>query len=512
MKDLIKPEADKGTGFAGLLSEVQDSSTRALGWTAGVAAALALFGLVREVLLDGDIPGPIWAMVLELVAAVVFFWICRANRIPSTHFPSVALAFEVLVGLALGAQVLDWQNLVGEHGWTLGGAPAVGVWVIFFANIVPLPPALHLLGAILSTLSLPIFFFLSLSFYEVPSTIGPEQNLRVFGQLMIPVVLSVLIAYVSARRVYGLSLDLSEARRLGNYQLTDKLGEGGMGEVWKAKHNLLARPAAVKLIRASAQGALPMEMLLERFEREVQATAELQSTHTIDVFDYGRTEDGTFYYVMELLDGVDLEKLVQNYGPQPVERVLHILRQACHSLGEAHEDGMVHRDIKPANIYLCRYGRDTDHVKILDFGMVKQRAEDDAGLTQMGTFAGTASFAAPEVAQGLLDQIDARADVYALGCVAFWLLTERMVFEGETAMKVLVKHIHDEPLPPSRLVEGIPPELDRLVLDCLAKERDERIGSTDELVQRIAEIPCPNPWTDARAKEWWAFHKPGLFG
>jgi serine/threonine-protein kinase len=364
----------------------------------------------------------------------------------------------------------------------------------------------------LSTLSLPIFFFLSLSLYEVPSTIGPEQNLMVFGQLMFPVVISVLLAYISARRVYGLSFDLSEARRLGNYQLTDKLGEGGMGEVWKAEHNLLKRPAAIKLIRASGQGTLPMDMLLERFEREVQATAELQSPHTIDVFDYGRTNDGTFYYVMELLDGVDLDKLVQDYGPQPVERVLHILHQACHSLGEAHEDDMVHRDIKPANIYLCRYGRDFDHVKILDFGMVKHQMEEGASLTQVGTFAGTASFAAPEVAQGLLDQIDGRADIYALGCVAFWLLTERMVFDGETAMKVLTKHIYEEPPPPSRFADGIPPELDHLVLDCLAKERDERIGSTDELVHRLSDIPCSDPWTSERAKEWWGYHKPGLFG
>ncbi len=512
MRDFVKPAAPKKSGFAGLLSEVQESSNRALGWTASVIAALSLFGLVGELLLDADSPGPLWAMVLALVVAVVVFGICRSGRIPSRHFTFFALAFEALIGLTLAAQTLDWQNAVGQQGWALGGIPSVGVWVFSFAIIVPLPPALHLLGAILSTMSLPLFFFLSLRFYEVPSTVGPEQNLQVFNQLMIPVILAVLIAYVSARRVYGLSIDLSEARRLGSYHLTDKLGEGGMGEVWKAEHDLLKRPAVVKLIRPSSAGAVPMEMLLERFEREVQATAELRSPHTVEVYDYGRTADGTFYYVMEFLDGMDLDKLVHNYGPQRVERVLHILRQACHSLGEAHESGLVHRDIKPANILLCRYGRDVDHVKVLDFGMVKQVMEDSAGLTQVGTFAGTASFAAPEVAQGLLDQIDARADIYALGCVAFWLLTARMVFEGETAMKVLVKHIHDEPPPPSRFAEAVPNELDRLVLDCLAKERDARIGSTDELVERLAEIPCSSPWTHERAKEWWAYHKPGLFG
>jgi serine/threonine-protein kinase len=435
---------------------------------------------------------------------------CLSGRVHTTHFAPTALAFEIFVGMGLGAQVLDWQNLIGEHGWTLGGVPAVGVWVVFFANIVPLQPGLHLLGAVASSLSLPVFFFFSLSFYSVPSWIGPEQNLMVFGQLMIPTVLAVLVAYVSARRVYGLSMDLSEARRLGRYRLTEKLGEGGMGEVWRAEHDFLARPAAVKLIRAG--GALPTDMLLERFEREVQSTAELRSPHTIQVYDYGRTEDGTFYYVMELLDGIDLEKLVQQHGPLPVERVLHVLRQACHSLGEAHELGLVHRDIKPANLYLCRYGRDVDHVKVLDFGMVKQVVEGPSGLTQMGTFAGTASFAAPEVAQGLLDQVDGRADIYALGCIAFWLLTEKMVFEGETTMKVLVKHIHDDPPPPSRFAEAVPAELDRLVLDCLAKEREDRIGSTDELARRLAEIPCSSPWTNERAGAWWDYHKPGRIG
>jgi serine/threonine-protein kinase len=467
-----------------------------------VVAGLHLLRLLQQLGRE-DVAGPAWAKVVVLGGSLVTLWLCRANLLPPARFPTIAIAFEVFVGLGLGAHVLNWQNLVGSHGWPLGGAPAVAIWVLFFANIVPLPPAQHLLGAILSTLSLPIYFFLSLSLYDVPSTVGPEMNLKVFVQLMFPILIAVAMAYVCARRVYGLSSDLSEVRRLGNYQLMERLGEGGMGEVWKARHHMLARPAAVKLVRANAAGgAFSIETLLERFEREVQATAELRSHHTIEVYDYGRTDDGTFYYVMELLDGLDLEKLVGDYGPQPVERVVHILSQACHSLGEAHQAGMVHRDIKPANIHICRYGRETDFVKILDFGMVKQDL-GDAGLTQMGTFAGTAHFAAPEVAQGLIDQIDARADIYALGCVAFWLLTGRRVFEGETAMKVLVKHIHDEPDPPSRIVDGVAAEMDRLVLDCLEKERDKRIGSADELAEKLASISCSNPWTPSRSRHWW---------
>ncbi len=504
-KGLDRPDSPADGGHAGLLSEIRESCYRTLGWTAGVVAGLSLFSLARE-LLGGDPPGPVWAAALVFLVSLVFLWISRSGSISPSHFPTAAIAFEVSVGLGLGAQVLDWQNLLGEQGWPLGGVPAVAVWVIFFANIVPLPPMVHLLGAVLTTLSLPVFFFLSLSLYEVPPTLSPEKNLLVFGQIMIPVIIGVVLAFVSARRVYGLSFDLSEARRLGNYQLTERLGEGGMGEVWKARHHMLARPAAVKLVRTDTQGGIPIETLIERFEREVQATAELQSPHTIDVYDYGRTEDGTFYYVMELLDGLDLDELVRKQGPQPVERVLHILRQACHSLGEAHQADMVHRDIKPANIYICRYGRDVDFVKILDFGMVKQQLGDASGLTQVGTFAGTANFAAPEVAEGLVDQIDGRSDIYALGCVAFWLLTGRSVFEGETTMKVLVKHIHDQPPAPSQFVEGLAPEIDALVLDCLKKDREQRIGSTDKLEERLSAISDSNPW---HAGEWGEAHKPG---
>ncbi len=516
--DVEKPRLQKGVveaggktqtiGFAGLLSEVHRSAYRTLGWTAGVVGALSVFELVRW-FFDGHVAGPAWSDVLVATASAVVFWLCRAQTLPPSRFATTALAFEIFVGLNLGTHVLNWQNLLGEQGWPLGGSPAVAIWVIFFANIVPLPPARHLLGAVLSVLSLPVCFFLSLSLYEVPAEVDAERNLLVFGQLMLPAVLGVVIAYVSARRVFGLSLDLSEARRLGNYQLSERLGEGGMGEVWKAQHHMLVRPAAVKLIRSTGGGGAPIELLLERFEREVQATAELSSPHTIEVYDYGRNEDGTFYYVMELLDGLDLHKLVNKYGPQPVERVVHILRQACHSLGEAHENGMVHRDIKPANIYLCHYGRDFDFVKILDFGMVKQSLGSASGLTQFGTFAGTAHYAAPEMAEGLIDKIDGRSDIYALGCVAFWLLTGRPVFEAETVMKLLVKHIHDEPAPPSRFATGVPAELDRLILDCLEKDLEKRVGSADELDARLASVPTMVPWTSTLARAWWEHNRPG---
>ena len=499
--DVGADEQREAKGFGGLLSDIQRSTYQSLGFVAATVAAIHVFRLWQS-LLSGSAARPAWVIAIVVAGSLGTLWLCRSGRLPRSRFPALAVTFEVFVGFGLGTQVLNWQNLVGSHGWALGGAPIVGVWVIFFANIIALPPIYHLLGAILSGLALPFFFFVSLSLFEIPSTVGPAENLMVFRQLMVPLGIAIALAYFSARRVYGLSFDLTRARRLGNYQLTEKLGEGGMGEVWRVRHTMLARPAALKLIRAEAAGsALPDEAVLERFEREVQATAMLRSPHTIEVYDYGRSEDGTFYYVMELLNGVDLQKLVREHGAQPAERVVHILRQACHSLAEAHERGMVHRDVKPANIFLCRYGRDVDFVKILDFGMVKQGLAD-SGLTQMGTFAGTAHFAAPEVAQGLIDEIDARADVYALGCVAFWLLTGTRVFEGKTAMKVLVRHIHDQPTAPSLVVDGIPPELDRLVLESLEKEREDRIQTMDEFAERLSSMSLP-AWTSERATAWW---------
>jgi len=217
---------------------------------------------------------------------------------------------------------------------------------------------------------------------------------------------------------------------------------------------------------------------------------------------YDTTPDGTFYYVMELLDGFDLDALVAKHGPQPPERVVHILRQACDSLGEAHATGLVHRDVKPADMNVCRYGRAVDFVKVLDFGMVKD-ALSEPGLTQMGTFAGTPHYAAPEMAQGLLDQIDSRSDIYALGCVAFFLLTGRTPFVAETAMKLLMCHVNDAPEPASAFVEGVPPELVRVVLDCLEKDPSRRPASTDVLDERLAAVPLAESWSQDRASDWW---------
>jgi serine/threonine-protein kinase len=284
--------------------------------------------------------------------------------------------------------------------------------------------------------------------------------------------------------------------------------------VWKAQHRLLARPAAIKLIRplAGADGRAGVtEDAQRRFEREAQVIARLRSPHTVDLFDFGIADDGGFYYVMELLEGLDAETLVRRTGPVPPARAIHLLRQVCHSLSEAESCGLVHRDIKPANIFLCRYGEEFDFVKVLDFGIVKptqDTTETGMALTREMSIHGTPAYMAPEQAMGDAN-LDGRADIYATGCVAYWLLTGQPVFDAPTPMGLLLHHTQTPPVPPSARTElPIPEALDRLILSCLAKDRALRPQSARELSRRLAAIDGADVWTEERARDWWETHWP----
>jgi serine/threonine-protein kinase len=234
----------------------------------------------------------------------------------------------------------------------------------------------------------------------------------------------------------------------------------------------------------------------------------LSSPHTVAVFDFGHTHDGALYYVMELLHGLDVETLVEKHGAQPAERVIYLLRQACDSLAEAHRRNLIHRDIKPANLYLCAIGLKVDFIKILDFGLVRN-LRSDMRLTSEGSVSGTPAYLAPEAASK--NQFDARGDIYALGCVAYYMLTGQLVFDAETSAGMIASHIRDQPAPPSRRSElPIPPELDEVVLACLAKNPADRPQSAEELQQRLNEVPLPLPWNQARAQAWWSVHVPKL--
>jgi serine/threonine-protein kinase len=304
---------------------------------------------------------------------------------------------------------------------------------------------------------------------------------------------------------------VAEANELGQYVLEEKIGGGGMGEVWRARHRLLIRPAAIKLIRPQVSG--DPELLLRRFEREARATAALKSPHTVQLYDFGATDDGRLYYVMELLDGLDLDTLVRRYGPLPAERVVHILRQVCSSLQDAHANGLVHRDIKPENIVVSRAGTTFDFAKVLDFGLVKlgtaRNGEDDAvKLSTAGVVAGTPAFMAPETVLGVADT-DHRVDLYALGCVAYWLLTGKLIFEGKNVVEVMFHHAHT---PPPRLSTRselpVPAQLEELVMQCLEKDPARRPASAEAVTARLDAVRLESAWTVDRAERWWAMHRP----
>jgi serine/threonine protein kinase len=262
-----------------------------------------------------------------------------------------------------------------------------------------------------------------------------------------------------------------------------------------------------ELLRATTTGAA---VHIERFRREAEAAALLRSPHTIQLYDFGVSDDGGFYYVMELLDGLPFDDLVSRTGPVPAERAVHLMMQACDSLGEAHARGLIHRDLKPSNLFTCRVGRQLDYVKVVDFGLVKMVASGDPTLTAPNIAAGTPAFMAPEVALGDHD-IDCRIDIYSLGCVCYWLLTGRFVFEAQSAGRIMHLHIQEIPDPPSRRTElDVPPALDELVMACLAKDPADRPADGDALRRRFRDLQLAERWTEDRAQRWWDANKPDV--
>jgi hypothetical protein len=417
---------------------------------------------------------------------------------------AIGLMFEVVgsYGIAAARYLDPAQPTVAPPGVSW-----VAVWILLFATAIPTPPRQALAAAIASATAVPVISVLS----AVLRDAVPESGLWLFGlQLFLPYLLVAIVAYVASRVLYRLGTELGHARELGSYRLVEPLGQGGMGEVWRAEHQLLARPAAIKLIRGATSDPEAAE-LVARFEREAQVTSSLRSPHTIQLYDFGVADDGAFYYVMELLDGFDLHALVERFGPLPIERAIHLLIQVCDSLAEAHERGLVHRDIKPANVYVCRYGRAVDFIKVLDFGLVKPVVESshDATLqdiTAVHAARGTPAFMAPEQALGNRP-LDARTDLYAVGCLAYWLVTGRPVFTGESPIDTIVKHVHAAPEPPSRHAD-VSAEFDEIVAACLAKDPAERPPSADALAMRLRQSWRSQGWTDERAREWWNTHVP----
>ena len=325
-------------------------------------------------------------------------------------------------------------------------------------------------------------------------------RIRLFGfDAMILLMLAVGSTF-GARTMSRLRRQVAEARQFGQYRLRRRLGAGGMGEVYLAEHQLLKRPCAVKLIRPN-DAADPRA--LERFEREVRLTATLSHPNTVEIYDYGRAEDGTYYYVMEYLPGLSLAELVERYGPLPPARVVYLLRQVCGALREAHAAGLIHRDIKPSNIIAARRGGADDVAKLLDFGLVRPSATARAAhVSAEGQVLGTPLFMSPEQAKGT-GEVDQRSDIYSMGAVAYYLLTGRPPFEGEDGITVLIAHARDPVTPPSRVRPGIPKDLERVVLLCLAKDADERYPDAASLERALGACACAENWDQDQAARWW---------
>ncbi|MBZ0269837.1 serine/threonine protein kinase [bacterium] len=533
-------------GFAGLDHDTQRESTRRLG---GLALIYSIgYFLANGISVATDRAGTTTPELVATTLSILFglstFAICRFGHLPARWFPTFAIGFEVLAVLGIVSAGWGWEHAEARSmqgfaevlGFTGDGFLTdfvgvleanginplgeghlswVGIVIVLFPMIVPLPPGRILLGSFLAATASALLMVLSPAVNGVPQAVAPFLPSLMIGTI-VPVYICAILATLASRTVYRMARDLSKERRMGSYQLVEKIGEGGIGEVWKAKHRLLARPAAIKLIRPGMLGSNDetiSETAKKRFEREAQATAELQSPHTIELYDFGITDEDTFYYVMEFLNGFDLRSLVEKHGPLPPARVIHLLGQACHSLEDAHSVGFVHRDIKPANIFVCRRGPDFDFVKVLDFGMVKRSTEvhdGDAQLTTEGLTAGTPAYMAPE-AVDRSGTVDERTDIYGLGCVAYWLLTGQLVFEGETPMAMLIQHVKDEAPPPSTRTEiEIPAVLDRVVLDCLAKNPGRRPQTVRELKARLDECAlATGTWDRELAERWWTIHAPG---
>ncbi|MFN0055609.1 MAG: serine/threonine-protein kinase [Planctomycetales bacterium] len=314
------------------------------------------------------------------------------------------------------------------------------------------------------------------------------------------VLIAAALAIFASFTLNGLRRELHDVRQLGQYRLLDKLGEGGMGAVYLAEHQLLKRPCALKLINADLE---ENEIAVARFEREVQSAASLSHPNTIEVYDYGRADDGTFYYVMEYLAGLSIADLVRQEGELPAGRTVYLARQVCGALAEAHRMGLVHRDLKPANIFVAILGGQCDVAKVLDFGLVKQEnPQDGKQLTADYTVSGTPQFMSPEQARGERN-IDGRADLYAVGAILYYMLTGRPPFERESAMSLMIAHASEPVRPPTQLNSRIPQDLEAVILKCLAKAPADRYEDAKVLATALEQCRCASEWSQSQAEAWW---------
>ena len=400
--------------------------------------------------------------------------------------------------------IISWCRLVEftELGFV---APITVPWIILvftYSFFVPNDWRRALRAIVPMTLA-PIVMFVAgwMTSPRLADLMAQPQFRGVAFETTVTMLLAAAISIWGVRSIRSLRREAFEAKQLGQYRLKQLLGSGGMGDVYVGEHLLLKRPCAIKLIRPEKAGD---PRVLERFEREVQSTARLTHWNTVDIYDFGRADDGTFYYVMEYLPGLNLQELVELHGALPEGRVLHLMLQTCDALSEAHAAGMVHRDLKPANIYAAIRGRKYDVAKLLDFGLVRplEAAGQDMMITQQNTVVGSPLFMSPEQASG--ETADVRSDIYSLGIVAYYLLAGQLPFDGDTAIKIVLAHAQQEP--ESLVRYGVSPEVNQIVMKCLEKDPQHRFESADALRKALDQCDAATAWDWADSAAWWQNH------
>jgi serine/threonine-protein kinase len=439
-----------------------------------------------------------------VLLSFAFFGLQRAGWFSKQTILYVGGGFQILISFAIS---LAECTLVKSPNQAVVGVSAAALWLVMCGMLIPNTPLANLVAGVFSVLAWPAAYWTSMTVlgYEF---IGWN---RIF-MWMVPLLISLFWTNFLSRNLYSMQVQTYYAEDLGSYKLERVIGQGGMGEVWLASHRMLARNAAVKLIRPEVLSGQTMRVesvIRKRFEREARATAALRNPHTVALYDFGVTQDHMFYYVMELLEGIDLQTLVDRFGPMHPGRVKNVLIQICESLEEAHRLGMVHRDVKPRNIFLSKLGWQHDFAKVLDFGLVKTAfQEDESQMTMDGSATGTPAYMAPEVALGGA-QVDGRTDLYSLGCVAYFMLTGELVFAESSPTAIALAHVQKVPIRPSERTElPIPEGLERIILQCLEKDPANRPRSAQDLARKLEALRDVPVFCRDQAASWWETNVP----
>lgn len=482
--------------FATLPPALRNSSLQRLAFVSEMLiGALVLSEVVHwlQVLINGD--SPLWPNAAARLGLIWLTFRVRGRLRDEGLAPARRLLLaRVWIWLCcLGVVFMEFRSLPAGATLAAAGVSRGCLPVVLAPVLIPDSFRRSLRYSALLLVTFPLGYFLSrLTGGEAQS--ATEMWVRISNDMIV-----MGAAWTTAATVHQLRQAVAE--QFGSYRLIRRLGRGGFGEVWEARHRLLQRPAALKLV---APDVAHDATQVQRFMREAETLSGLHCPHTVSLFDYGRSEDGRFYLAMELLDGVDLDQLVKKHGPQPPERVTSLLAQACLSLQEAHAQDLIHRDIKPANLFVCQIGLQHDFVKVLDFGLVKTPSQLGRTLTQADQVLGTPDYMAPETIMG--QAADGRTDLYSLGCVGYWLLTGKPVFEREQPMQVLMDHLQTAAIFPSqRLGRELNHGLEPLVMACLEKEPGRRPQSAGELYARLRALP---QWDEQEAGRWWALQRP----